>query len=78
MLKEINKTKKLLKQYKCTFKEYMRDSGRRDDINLGEEVGTEYGTGVIVGWNMSSNYNVFIISKLEVVGLHPNEVNKIA
>lgn len=62
--------------YKCTFKEYMRDSGRRDDIDLGEEVSTKLGNGVIVGWNRSSNYDVFIISTQEIVNIHPSDVEK--
>lgn len=76
MQKAINKTKKTLLMYKCTFKEYMRDSGRRDDIDLGEEVFTKIGMGVIVGWNRSCNYDVFIISSGKIVNIHPSDVEK--
>lgn len=76
MKKAINKTRKTLLMYKCTFKEYMRDSGRRDDIDLGENVSTKLGDGVIVGWNRSSNYDIFIISSGEIVNIHPSDVEK--
>lgn len=76
MKKAIDKTKKILKQYKCTFNEYMRDSGRRDDIDLGEQVSTRLGDGIVVGWNRSSNFDIFILNALEIINIHPNDVKK--
>ena len=76
MKKTINKTKNILKQYGCTFNEYMKDSGRRDDIDLGEQVSTELGDGIVVGWNRSSNFDIFILKTLEIVNIHPCDVEK--
>ena len=78
MLKKIDnaikKTQKVLKQYKCTFTEYMKDSGRRDDIDLGDKIITKNGSiGVVVGWNRSCNYDVFLFSKLDIYNVHPND-----
>ena len=71
----IKKTKKTLKSYKCTFKEYMKDSGRRDDIDLGDKISTKSGEkGIVVGWNNSCNYNVFLFAKNDIYNVHPNDV----
>lgn len=71
----INKTKKTLKMYGCTFKEYMRDSGRRYDIDLGDTISTKtLGDGVVVGWNSGCNYNVFLYQKEDIFNMHPNSV----
>ncbi len=71
----INKTKKTLKMYGCTFKEYMRDCGRRDDIDLGDTVSTKTcGDGVVIGWNGGCNYNVFLFQKQDIFNMHPNSV----
>jgi hypothetical protein len=76
--KAINKTKKTLKMYGVTFKEYMKDSGRRDDIDLGETVALKCDSnGIIVGWNSSSNYDVFIFAEDKIYNVHPNDVKKI-
>ena len=74
----INKTKKTLKQYDCTFKEYMKDSGRRDDIDLGDKIsiGNDE-NGIVVGWNGSCNYNVFLFARDEVYNVHPNDATRI-
>lgn len=74
--KEIRKTKKILKQYGCTFKEYMKDSGRRDDIDLGDTVFNKKVRGIVVGWNGSCNYNVFIFAENEIYNIHPSSVEK--
>ena len=74
----IKKTKKTLKMYKCTFKEYMRDSGRRDDIDLGDRVSVKKGgDGIVVGWNRSSNYDVFLFEKSDIYNVHPSSVEKV-
>jgi len=77
--KEINKTNKILRQYGCSFKEYMKDSGRRDDIDLGDTVvskNNELLQGMVVGWNSSCNYNVFSFSDRHIINMHPNSVYK--
>lgn len=76
--KAINKTKKVLKQYDCSFIEYMKDAGRREDIDLGDKISTKSGSnGIVVGWNNSCNYNVFLFTKGEVYNIHPNDVTRI-
>jgi hypothetical protein len=76
--REINKTKKVLKQYGCSFIEYMKDAGRRGDIDLGDKVSTKSGSnGIVVGWNNSCNYNVFLFTKGTVYNVHPNDVTRI-
>lgn len=75
---KINQTKKTLKQYGCTFKEYMKDSGRRDDIDLGDTISTKSGeNGIVVGWNNSCNYNVFLFARNDFYNVHPNAVTRI-
>ena len=75
---KINQTKKTLKQYRCTFKEYMKDAGRRDDIDLGDKISTKSGEeGIVVGWNNSCNYNVFFFAKNDIYNVHPNDATRI-
>lgn len=75
---KINQTKKTLKLYGCTFKEYMKDSGRREDIDLGEKISTKSGEeGIVVGWNNSCNYNIFLFARNGIYNIHPNDVVKI-
>ena len=74
---KINQTKKTLNQYECSFKEYMKDAGRRDDIDLGDTISTKSGDlGIVVGWNNSCNYNVFLFAKNDIYNVHPNDVIK--
>lgn len=75
--KEINKTKRALKMYNCTFREYMKDSGRRDDIDLGDtiqSVSKDELCGIVIGWNGSCNYKVFRFSDSCIINMHPNSV----
>ena len=53
----------------------MKDCGRRDDIDLGDKISTKSsGNGIVVGWNGSCNYNVFLFQKGGVYNVHPNDV----
>lgn len=75
--KEIRKTKRTLKKYGCTFKEYMKNIGKRYDIDLGDSIDSnciDNRLGIIVGWNISSNYRVFVISTEALVIVHPDSV----
>ncbi len=75
---KINKTKNILKQYYCCFKEYMKCAGRREDIDLGDKISTKSGeVGIVVGWNNSCNYNVFLFARNDIYNVHPEDVTKI-
>ena len=74
---ELKKTQEKLASYGCSFKEYMKDCGRRTDIDLEDLVETCLGQGVVVGWNGSCNYRVFLLETKEISIFHPEEVIKI-
>ena len=53
---EIKNTKRVLKEYECTFIEYMESLARRVDIDLGDIVKMGDRDCIVCGWNGSANY----------------------
>ena len=78
--KAIQKTQRTLKEYGCSFKEYMKDLGRRTDIDLGEKIFVRIGNikeeGIVVGWNSSANYNIYFYNTGDIYNVHPDNVYK--
>ena len=75
--KEINATKEILVKYGFeSLKDYMRQQCHRSNLfELGDEVITPSGyDGVVIGWNGSCNYDVFVIEKDTIVNVHPNDL----
>ncbi len=74
----INRTKKILKEYECSFLEYMTDSCYRDiNIDLGDVAYTQNNEKIIIcGWNGSCNFDVYVYDTDTISNMHPSGIKK--